>query len=289
MKGSRIVIASGKAGTGKTTVAAALAVVLRRGLPEVQILDCDVEGPDVNLFLKTGIVETTPVVVKVPKIDMSKCNGCGECQRVCEFNAVAMVSGKAQISEDLCRGCGGCRVVCPEGAVEEKEKRVGVIETGKDEGVLLHAGVLDVGQRIPQPVIYDLQVKARSDLPTIIDSAPGAGSAFIPALRDSDYIVLLTDPTPLGFYDLTLMINVVEEFGIPAGIVINKEDGCSTNIERYAEEKSLPILMRLPFSREIASLSSRGIALTEADSSWDGRFWGLYEEVERTVWHIRSK
>jgi MinD superfamily P-loop ATPase len=111
----------------------------------------------------------------------------------------------------------------------------------------------------------------------------------IPALRDCDYCVLVTDPTPFGFYDLTLMLKVVDEFGIPAGIVINKDNGRCAKIEEYAGQRSLPILMRIPFSRDIASLCSRGIALTEADSSWDEKFWSLYEEVEKTVWHVQSR
>jgi MinD superfamily P-loop ATPase len=136
MKGSRIIVASGKGGTGKTTVATALAVALQRGLPELQFLDCDVEGPNAGLFLRSETVSSSIVTIKVPKIDPDKCNGCGQCQWVCQYNAVAMVSGKAQISEDLCRGCGGCRLACAENAATEKDKRVGMIETGlRDNGV----------------------------------------------------------------------------------------------------------------------------------------------------------
>jgi MinD superfamily P-loop ATPase len=289
MMGSRIVIAGGKGGTGKTTVATALAVALQRGLPEIQFLDCDVEGPDARLFLKTEAVGSDVVTVKIPQVNRESCTGCRQCQWVCRYNAVTIVSGKARISEDLCRGCGGCRLACPDDAATEKEKRIGLIETGVSGNLTLHTGVLDVGKLVPQPVIHDLKARARSDVPAILDSAPGTGSAVIPALRDSDYVVLVTDPTPFGFYELTSMMNVVNEFGLPAGIVINKEDGSSSRIEEFAAERALPILMRLPFSREIASLCSRGIALTEADTSWDGRFWGLYEEVERTIWRIRSK
>lgn len=289
MKGSRIIVASGKGGTGKTTVATALAVALQRGLPELQFLDCDVEGPDAALFLKSETMSSSTVTIKVPKIDRRKCTGCGQCQWVCQYKAVAMVSGKAQISEDLCRGCGGCRLACPEDAATETELRVGKIETGMRETLTVHTGTLDVGRRVPLPVIHELKSRARLDVPTILDSAPGTGSAVIPALRDCDYCILVTDPTPFGFYDLTLMMKVVDEFGIPAGIVINKDDGSTSDLEAYAEKNALPILLRLPFSREIASLCSKGIAITEADTGWDKKFWKLYEEVERTVWHIQSK
>lgn len=284
MKGSRIIVASGKAGMGRTTVATSLAIALQRGLPEVQFLDCDIEEPDARIFLKPEIESQTEVTIGVPHVDVEKCNGCGECQSICRFNAIALVSGKAQITEDLCQGCGGCRLVCDEGAVTEKRKRIGVIESGMRYNLIYHGGVLDVGRRVSLPFLYGLNAVARSDVPTILDSEGVCHTPAIQTLLDCDYCILVTEPTPFGLHDLKLVTEVIGGLGIPAGIVINKDEGRSSGVEEFAAEQSLPILMRLPFSKEIASLCSQGVALTEADDLYDERFWSLYEEVERTVW-----
>ena len=289
MKGTRIIVASGKGGTGKTTVAAALAMALKRGLAEVQFLDCDVEEPDAGIYLKPAIDSSSEVTIEVPVIDAEKCNGCGECQPICQYNAIAMESGSIITYAELCRGCGACKLVCPTHAITENERRIGVIESGTSDNLIFHRGVLDIGQHSTLPLIESLKSMARTDVPTILDSAPGTASPVIPSVKGCDYCILVTEPTPFGLYDLELMVRVIREFGIPAGIIINKDEAWSSNIEKYASENGLPILMRVPLSREIASLCSRGVVLTEADPSWDDRFWTLYEEVERTIWYGRSK
>lgn len=283
MAGPRIVVASGKGGTGKTTVATALAVTLSKSLAETQFLDCDVEEPDAALFLKPEIEGSTMLTIDSPTIDPAKCTACGDCQEACQYNAVRVVSGKAEVYDGLCHSCGGCILACPVGAVSEIKKRIGVIERGRRESIVFYRGVLDVGRHLTAPIIRGLRNVARSDIPTIMDSAPGTTAHVLATIKDCDYCLLVTEPTPFGLHDLKLMLRAIEEVRVPAGIIINKDTAWSSNIEAYAADTGIPILMRIPFRREIAVLCSRGMPLTEADPSWDDTFWNLYEGIERSA------
>jgi MinD superfamily P-loop ATPase len=289
MSGIRISVASGKGGTGKTTVSTALALTLNRTLAETQFLDCDVEEPDAALFLKPRINASTPITINSPEVDTSKCTGCRDCQDACQYNAIRVESGTAVVYENMCHGCGGCRIVCTPGAIREKEARVGTVESGERESIVFHRGILDVGRGLALPVIRGLKSMARGDIPTVLDCGPGIASSVIASIKGCDYCLLVTEPTPLGFYDLQLTVRMVREIGIPFGIFINKDESWSSNIEKYALDMQMPILMRIPFSREIASLCSRGIALTDRDTSWDGAFFRMYTDIERTVWRSQSR
>ena len=287
MTGPNIAVASGKGGTGKTTVAAALAVTLSRGLAETQFLDCDVEEPDAALFLKPEIEDSTAITMEAPEVDNMRCTGCGDCESACQFSAIRVVEGKAKVYENLCQGCGSCKLVCSPGAITETGRRIGVVERGRRESIVFYRGVLDVGRYLTARVIHGLKSMARGDLPTILDCGPGTSSPVLAAIRDCDYCVLVTEPTPFGLYDLRMMAKVIAEIGVRAGIIINKDDSRDPHTEEYASAAGIPILMRIPLSMEIASLCSRGIALTEADASWDSTFWALYERVGREVWKNR--
>jgi MinD superfamily P-loop ATPase len=287
--GTTIAVASGKEGTGKTTVAVALAVTLMRGLPEVQFLDCDVEEPDAALFLKPDIVRQSLVTTALPEVDAAECTGCGQCQSACRYNAIRVISGKAEVYTGLCNGCGVCTALCPSGAIVESEKRIGIVESGHRENIVFYSGTLDIGRTLAAPVIHALKSSARADIPTIIDCAPGMSSAVIAAVKGCDFCVLVAEPTPFGLCDLKLMVEVVKELAVPAGIVLNKDESRRFETEEYASRVGMPVLMRIPFLRDIASLCSRGIPLTEAQPSWDGAFWELYDQVERARWRSRSK
>jgi MinD superfamily P-loop ATPase len=275
----KIAVASGKGGTGKTTVAVALALALRDEFEELQFLDCDVEEPNAALLLKPNLNGDVPVTRPVPKVALDRCTGCGECRAICRYNAVAVVNQKALIFENLCHGCGGCVLACPEGAVTETDKVIGKIVSGDRDNITFLSGILNVGEPMATPVVRMLKGRARSDIPTILDAPPGTACPVIATVQDCDYCILVTEPTPFGLYDLNLMFKVVTELGIPAGIVINKDDGSSHDLEAYAREKGMPILMRIPLSRDIAVLYSKGFALDQADSRWRSEFVKLYEDV----------
>jgi MinD superfamily P-loop ATPase len=285
----KIAVASGKGGTGKTTVAVALALALSKAGKRLQFLDCDVEEPNADLLLKPGSYTSKPVTVSIPVVDLTTCTGCGMCREICEYNAVAVISGKAMIFDNLCHACGGCRLVCPEDAVSEKGRVIGTIETGNRNGLRFLKGVLNVGEPMATPVIRALRAEGSDDALTILDAPPGTACPVIATVRDCDYCILVTEPTPFGLYDLKLMADVVRTLGIPAGIVINKDDDWGMHIEEFASANSIPILMRIPMSRDIAELYSCGIPLNEADGQWDEDFLNLYEGLGSRTWQSQSR
>ncbi|MFH1314319.1 MAG: ATP-binding protein [Candidatus Eisenbacteria bacterium] len=285
----KIVVASGKGGTGKTTVAVALALALRKEVDRLQFLDCDVEEPNAELLLKPVLTESKPVTVSIPEVDSGKCTGCGRCREICEYNAVAVVSEKALIFENLCHACGGCRLVCPDDAITEKAKVIGRIDAGSRDNVHFLRGVLNVGEPMATPVIRALRGEATDDALTILDAPPGTACPVIATVKDCDYCILVTEPTPFGLYDLNLMVEVVKALGIPMGVVINKDDTWSTHIEEYASENDIPIVMKIPLSRDIAVFYSNGVPLNEADGHWDEDFLHLYEGIGRQIWQNQSK
>ena len=280
---SRIAVASGKGGTGKTTVAVALALALGKKVPLLQVADCDVEEPNADLLLKPEMAGEEPVEIRIPVVDETRCTACGKCKEICEYNAVAVVKDKALIFENLCHGCGGCSLVCPENAISEKKKVIGTVSGGRKDGILFLKGTLNVGEPMATPVVRAVKAKARMDLPTILDAPPGTACPVIETVKDCDYCLLVTEPTPFGLYDLDLMVRVVKEIGIPAGLVINKDDDWSVKVEEYASSQDVPVLMKIPFSREIASLYSRGIPLNQTDRAWDEEFHRLYGKVENEI------
>jgi len=287
MAGLTIAVASGKGGAGKTTVATALAMTLGRGLAEVQFLDCDVEEPDAALFIKPEIEASTEITIDAPEVDRAACDGCGKCQEACEFNAIRVESGKAAVYEGLCLGCGCCRLACPQGAITEKKRRIGVVETGKREDIVFYRGLLDIGGGLTSAVIRRLKAMARGDIPTILDCDPGTSSPVIASLKGCDYCLLVTEPTPFGLSGIGLMLEVARIMGVPCGIVVNKCQPWSPTVDDFASVWDVPILMRIPFRREIAYQCSRGVTLPEADAFWDDTFWKLFDDVGKMVWKGR--
>jgi len=287
MAGLTIAVASGKGGAGKTTVATALAVALGRGLAEAQFLDCDVEEPDGALFIKPEIEASTEITIDAPEVDRTACDGCGKCQKACEFNAIRIESGKAAVYDGLCLGCGCCRLACPQGAIAEKKKRIGVVETGKRGDIVFSRGLLDVGEGLTSAIIHGLKAMARGDIPTILDCGPGTSSPVIASLKGCDYCLLVTEPTPFGLCDLGLMLRVATSMSMPCGIVVNKYQPWSPTVDDLASEWDVPILMRIPFRREIAHLCSRGLTLPEVDAFWDDTFWKLFDDIGSMVWKGR--
>jgi MinD superfamily P-loop ATPase len=280
---ARIAVASGKGGTGKTTVAVALALALMKRGRAVQVVDCDVEEPNADILLKPDLTGEEPVEISIPEVDEARCTGCGKCKEICRFNAVAVVKGKVLIFDNLCHACGGCRLVCPEGAISEKKKAIGTLATGQRDGIVFLKGTLNVGEPMATPVVRAVKSRARKDLLTILDAPPGTACPVIATVKGCDYCLLVTEPTPFGLYDLDLMLRVVKQLGVPAGIVINKDDDWSVNIEEYASKHNIPVLMKIPFSREVAELYSRGIPLNETDQTWDEEFHRLYAKVENEI------
>jgi len=275
-KPMKISVASGKGGTGKTLVATSLALSTDKTL---QFLDCDVEEPNAYVLLKPQLQNTIPVVLPFPKIDIEKCTGCGKCAEFCEYNALAVVKGRAIVFSELCHSCGGCLLVCPENAISETARQIGVVEIGEAYGMPVIDGVLSVGEAIAPPIIKAVKAQAKPDLITIIDSPPGTACPMIESVKGSDYCVLVTEPTPFGHHDLTLAVGVVRELGIPCGVIVNRAGIGDDRVYKYCKAEHIEILMQIPMDRKIAEAYSDGIPLVEALPEYKEKFKNLFKEL----------
>jgi MinD superfamily P-loop ATPase len=271
-----ISIASGKGGTGKTTVATNLAFSVASG---VRILDCDVEEPNVHLFLRPEISKTVTVFTPVPMIDEKKCSGCKKCVEICRFNAITVIGETVLTFPELCHGCGGCKKVCPEKAVGETGRELGIVEVGKRNHIDFVHGRLRVGEAMSPPLIKKVRSFADKETLTLIDAPPGTSCPVIAAMKSADFILLVTEPTPFGMHDLKLAVEAVKVLGIPRGLVINRSDIGDNQVKVYAEQERLPILMEIPFSRRIAEAYSKGRLMVEELPEWKPRFLDLYRRI----------
>jgi len=274
-----ISIASGKGGTGKTTIATNLALSLKN----VIFLDCDVEEPNAHLFLKPDIREMESVRTPVPKVEMEKCNLCGKCAEICQFKAIMVIGETVLTFHELCHGCGGCIRVCPEGAIKEVEKEIGIIEKGYKNGIEFIHGRLKIGEAMSPPLIRKVRRYENKEKITIIDAPPGTSCPVIASIKGADFVILVTEPTPFGLYDLKLAVGAVKMLGIPYGLVINRADIGDDRVIKYAKEEDIPILMEIPFDKRIAEAYSKGIPIIEEMSEWKEKFLGLYKKIEQTV------
>ena len=275
-----ISIASGKGGTGKTTIATNLAYSLGTN---VQLLDCDVEEPNVHLFLNPVIEETETCYIPVPQIDADKCTCCKKCVDICRFNAIALLGQTVLPFHELCHSCGGCLEVCPEGAISEIGRELGTVETGHKNGIGFVQGRLRIGEAMAPPLITAVRSRALPDQVTIIDAPPGTSCPVITAVKNTDYVLMVTEPTPFGLHDLKLAVEAVKLLGIPHGLVINRADIGDGKVAAYAEQEHIPILMKIPFDRQIAETYSRGILIVEAMPEWKEQFLGLYERITQAI------
>ena len=272
-------IASGKGGTGKTTVAVNLALSLKEG----QLLDCDVEEPNVHLLLKPKINEEKPVYVSVPRVNEEICDQCGKCAEFCEYNALFVSPQKVLIFPELCHSCGGCAIVCPKHAIIEEKRQIGTIKIGVAGSVELVYGELLVSEPMPGPVIKGVKNQIKNKKTVIIDSPPGTSCPVIESVYKSDYCVLVAEPTPFGLHDLKIMVEVLDKIKIPFGVVINRAGIGDKKIYEFCEDKEIPILLEIPFQKRIAELYSQGLPFTLEMPEWKDRFRLLLKEIERRV------
>jgi len=277
-----ISVASGKGGTGKTLVATSLALSLKDKY-SVQFLDCDVEEPDAHIFLKPVVTQSEEVYLAVPNVDEKKCTYCGRCAEVCAYNAIAVLAKYVLVFPQLCHGCGACSYLCPEGAITEEEKEMGVIVSGQSDGIDFVQGRLTVGEAMPVPVIRKVKDRTERDGVVIIDVSPGTSCPMVQSITESDFCLLVTEPTPFGLNDLVLAVETVREIDIMCGVVINRDGTGSTEVEDYCLKEDIPVLLKIPLDTEIARLYSRGITLVEGMPQWKESFVGLFDRIQEMV------
>ena len=275
-----LTIASGKGGTGKTTVSTNLAMALGS---RVQLLDCDVEQPNAHLFIHPVVKRTEAITVPVPEVDMNKCTLCGKCSEICQYNAIVAVGDTVLSFGELCHSCGGCMAVCPEKAISERGRSLGIIQQGNNNGIDFINGRLRVGEAMSPPLIKKVLSFADPERIAIVDAPPGTSCPVIESMKTADFVLLVTEPTPFGLHDLKLAVGVVKLLEIPCALVINRSDIGDSGVREYAAEAELPVLMEIPFNRRIAEAYSRGEMLVETMPEWKDRFLELYDEVETLV------
>jgi len=278
----QIAIASGKGGTGKTTVATNLAQVASRSGPSVAYLDCDVEEPNGHIFLKPEITHREPVGKLTPQVDSDACTLCGKCGEICQYSAIVRVGESVLVYPELCHGCGGCLLVCPDDAITEVSREIGVLETGQAGRIRFAQGLLNVGEPMSPPLVKAVKSTAfQADL-IVVDAPPGTSCPVIEAVRGADFVVLVTEPTPFGLHDLKLAVEMVRALGLPFGVVINRAGLDGRETRAYCAARRIPVLQEIPDDRKLAEAYSRGVMACEALPEYDAVFAALLESVPTT-------
>jgi len=270
-------IASGKGGTGKTSVAINIAV----SIGDAQLIDCDVEEPNAHLLLHPKIVSEEPVYTLVPSINEELCDHCGKCSTFCQYKAIFAVGEIILILRELCHGCGGCILICPKGAINEGKHKIGAIKRGHKDNLELIYGELEVGEPMATPLIRQLKRHIDKNKNVILDAPPGASCPVIETVKGVDYCILVTEPTPFGLHDLKIIIQVLEDMSIPFGVVINRAGIGDRKVYDYCREKNIPILLEIPYDRRIAELYSRGIPFSLEMTEYREKFRDLFNDVRR--------
>ena len=284
-KGRSIAVAAGKGGTGKTLIATSLAVALARGgYGPVQLLDCDVEEPNAALLLRPTIREGNQICLPTPKVDDEACTGCGRCAEVCQFNAIAVMRGQVVTFPGLCNGCGACVYACPAKAIKEVARPLGVVEEGVTaDGILFCHGRVEVGVLQGVQVIQAVKRRLTEGTAAILDAPPGTACPMQETVAESDYCLLVTEPTPFGLSDLRAAVETCAELAVPCGVILNRADEDGEAVEGYCQEAGLPLLLRIPERREIAEAYARGETLAHAFPKWQADLCQVFEVVSTLI------
>jgi MinD superfamily P-loop ATPase len=287
----RIAVASGKGGTGKTTVATSLALCLAADRAQTQpaarpdpplFLDCDVEAPNAHLFLKPAFERRQEVGLLIPRVDEARCTHCGKCAEVCQYHAIAVLGKRVLVFPQLCHGCGSCTLICPEHAISEVSDVMGVLESGMaHSGIHFARGVMNVGEPMATPIIRQLKRWAapKPDQIVILDVSPGTSCPVVESVRGADFLLLVTEPTPFGLHDLKLAAQVGRELNLPMGIVVNRDGIGDGGVDDFCETAGLPILMRIPFDRAIAEGIAQGRTLAEIRPEYLTLFQKMFLQI----------
>jgi MinD superfamily P-loop ATPase len=278
-----ISVASGKGGTGKTTIATSLALSIGAN---VQFIDCDVEEPNAHIFLKPEIKRVEKAFIPVPEIEQEKCNYCQRCQQVCAYNAIAVIpassdrKGSILTFPYLCHGCGACAYLCPQKAIKEVGKEIGAAELGNAGPMQFIHGRLNIGEAMAPPLIRQIKSYINPTRTVIIDAPPGTSCPVVESVKESDFCILVTEPTPFGLNDLTLAVEVLRKLKIPFGIVVNRFDLGDSKTDDYCQNENIPIMMRIPFREKIAKAYSKGQPIVEVLPQYKKDFRDLFKTIK---------
>ncbi len=280
-----LAVASGKGGTGKTTVSVNLARAIGT---DIQLLDCDVDEPNCHLFVKGTVRGEQTVGIPVPQVDDSLCDGCGECGRFCQYHAIVSFGTKPLLFPEMCHGCGGCAKVCPKKAIQEVSHRIGTIQTIEAGNITLIRGQIDVGVAMAPPMIREVKKRMQKDISAILDAPPGTSCPVIATLRGADFVVLVTEPTPFGLHDLKIAVDTVRQLGMPFGVVVNRMGIGDDRVHRFCRDQQIPLLVEIPDDRRIAEAYSKGNLIIDSLPQYRTIFESLWKQVMQSV-HKRDE
>ena len=288
-----LTVASGKGGTGKTLISTSLALSLGE---DAQFLDCDVEEPNGYIFLKPEIERSVTIYLPKPKVDIKRCSFCGRCRSACHYNAISVIkpgnktTGKVLFFYELCHSCGACTLVCPENAIYEEKEEKGSVEIGSARGIFSFIqGKLKIAEASPVPVVKAVKRYIHKDKVNIIDASPGTSCPVVEAVKGADFCILVTEPTPFGLNDLVLALGMTKKMGIPSGIIINRADIGDKEVENYARKQGIPILLHIPFQRQIAVSYSEGIPLVSIFPEYVSTLKEIFTRVEHEILKNRKE
>ncbi len=260
----KIAIASGKGGTGKTTVAVNLALAASRNGHSVAYVDCDVEEPNGHIFLKPHIRSAKPIGRPVPRVDMDACKCCGTCGDICQYSAIVCLPNRVLVYPELCHACGGCVLACPAHAITEVLHEAGKLESGRTGAIHFVHGVLNVGEAMSTPLVRQVKAAAPAADLVLFDSPPGTSCPVIESVRGTDFVVLVTEPTPFGLHDLRLAVGMTHALGLRFGVVVNRAGAGDGRVAEYCRAEGIEMLAEIPEDRGIAEACSRGLPAWEA-------------------------
>lgn len=279
----QIAVASGKGGTGKTTVATNLALTMTRMGEKVTYADCDVEEPNGHLFLKPSIETQENVGVLVPQVDYAKCNGCGKCGEICHFSAIVVLGGKPLTFPELCHSCGGCSLVCEPKAIKEVSRDIGQLSVGKVGDLAYIAGRLRIGEAMPSPLIRRVKRTLPKAGHAVIDAPPGTSCPVVETIKGTDFVLLVTEPTPFGLNDLKLAVETVRKLEMPVAVLLNRAGVGDDRVQCYCDEEGIELIAEIPDDRRIAEAYSRGEMVIKALPEYESIFIKLFNNIRKRI------
>ncbi|NLW25371.1 MAG: P-loop NTPase [Clostridia bacterium] len=278
----KIAIASGKGGTGKTTLATNLAYFLSEK-ENVTLLDCDVEEPNGHIFIKPEWVTEEKCYLPIPQVNEDKCTHCGLCSQACQFSAIAQVKDKILTFPELCHGCGLCALLCPSQAITEGFREIGTVQIGKKNNLNFIHGKLRVSEAMSPPLIKEVKKQGKNRGITIIDAPPGTSCPVIQSIVNSDFVILVTEPTPFGLNDLELAVGMVKELNIPMAVAINRADIGDNRVQEFCAKENIPVIMEIPHSYELARCYSQGNLAVQELPEYKGYLQRIWDGVKKEL------
>ncbi|NLG18595.1 MAG: P-loop NTPase [Fibrobacter sp.] len=278
-----IAVASGKGGTGKTTVSTNLSFLLSQLGEKVRYIDCDVEEPNGHLFLNPEFHKRELAFIPVPVIDELICDACGVCTEFCNYRALVRLGKTVMVFPELCHGCGGCKLLCPRQAITEKGKEIGAVEIGRSGSIDFVHGRLNIGEAMSPPLIRAVQDMATEDAINIIDAPPGTTCPVIASIGKADFILLVTEPTPFGLNDLEIALEMVRELKIPHGVVINRAEVSNRDAEEFCDAHNVKIMGKIQDDRAIAENYSRGKMILTSVPEIRENFSELWQAIKEQI------